>query len=255
MKTTHPLSFVRALFVVCACANVAQAQVDRSTLAGTVMDSTAAVLPGAAVEVVSTETGLARATVTESSGVYRVVGLGPGMYNVTVTFDGLNTKRIGDVRLRVGETRTLDVSLDVAGLETVVEVVERAPIADRSSAQQGTVVSSAELNKVAVNGRDWSSYMLLAPGAVDSGGGGQRAIRFMGRSKDDNNYVFDGIDATGVKEDPHLTALRTVISNDAIAEFRVAAGVFTAEYGNSIGGVVSLVSKSGTNSYRGGVFE
>lgn len=232
----------------------ALAQLDRSSLAGTVTDSTSGLLAGATVSVSSTATGDTRSAVTSASGVFRVVGLVPGTYAVEVAFDGFNNKRVSDVRLRAGETRTLDVTLDIAGQETTVLVVQQAPVADRSSAQQGAVISETELAKVPVNGRDWSSFMALAPGAVDSGGGGQRGIRFMGKSKDDNNYMFDGIDATGVKEGPHLTALRTVISNDAIAEFRVAAGAFTAEYGNSIAGVVSLVSKSGTNSFRGGSF-
>jgi outer membrane receptor protein involved in Fe transport len=222
---------------------------------GTVKDATAGVLPGATVEVRSRDTGASRVVTTEGAGTYRVAGLAPGLYTVEVSLDGFGTSRMSDVQLRVAETRTLDVVMQIANTETVIEVRELAPIADRSSAAQGMVVSSAELNKVPVNGRDWSAYMLLAPGAVDSGGGSQRSIRFMGRSKDDNNYVFDGIDATGVKEGPHLTALRTVISNDSIAEFRVTAGVFTAEYGNSIGGVVSLVSKSGTSQYHGGAFE
>jgi hypothetical protein len=233
----------------------AHAQVDRATLVGTVMDATSGVLPGATIDITSAETGLARTVVSENGGVYRAPGLAPGVYSMTISLDGFSPKQLTGIRLRVGETRTMDVGLELAGQEMLVQVTEQAPIADRSSAQQGTVVSAAELNKVPVNGRDWSSYMLLAPGAVDSGGGGQRAIRFMGRSKDDNNYMFDGIDATGVKEGPHLTALRTVISNDAIAEFRVASGVFTAEYGNSIGGVVSLVSKSGSNAMHGGLFE
>ena len=246
------------LLLLCAFLGVsipAFAQVDRATIAGTVKDVTSGVLPGADVVVRSVATGAIRTVVSEASGAYRVAGLSPGVYVVEISFPGFNSARVADVQLRVAETRTIDVTLQVAAAETVVDVREVAPIADRSSAQQGTVVSSAELNKIPVNGRDWSSYMLLAPGAVDSGGGSQRSIRFMGRSKDDNNYVFDGVDATGVKEGPHLTALRTVISNDAIAEFRVTAGVFTAEYGNSIGGVVSLVSKSGTNRHSGSVYE
>lgn len=230
------------------------AQVDRANLAGTITDTTAGVLGGATVDVTSTETGVVRSVVAGPSGVFRIVGLAPGSYVVQVSADGFSPKQVPSVRLRAGETRTIDVTLDVAGQTETVQVVQQAPIADRSSAQQGMVVSEAELAKVPVNGRDWSSYMALAPGAVDSGGGGQRSVRFMGKSKDDNNYVFDGIDATGVKEGPHLTALRTVISNDAIAEFRVAAGVFTAEYGNSIAGVVSLISKSGSNQFKGGLF-
>jgi hypothetical protein len=228
---------------------------DRAAVTGTVKDATAGVLPGATVEVRSLDTGASRVVTTEAAGSYRVAGLAPGRYTIEISLQGFGTSRLADVQLRVAETRTLDVVLEIAGAETIVEVHEVAPIADRSSAAQGMVVSSAELNKVPVNGRDWSAYMLLAPGAVDSGGGSQRSIRFMGRSKDDNNYSFDGIDATGVKEGPHLTALRTVISNDSIAEFRVSAGMFTAEYGNSIGGVVSLVSKSGSNEFHGGAYE
>jgi hypothetical protein len=164
---------------------------------------------------------------------------------------------VAEFRLSVGEIRKLDVNFSIQTQATVVqtEADYQSIVDDQTSARQGIVVGEKELKSIPVNGRDWSAYMLLAPGAVDSGGGSQRSIRVMGRSKDDNNFVFDGIDATGVKEGPHLVALRTVISNDAISEFKVTSGLYTAETGFGIGAQVSLVSKSGTNTFHGGLFE
>jgi hypothetical protein len=97
--------------------------------------------------------------------------------------------------------------------------------------------------------------MTLAPGAINVGGGDQRSIRFVGRSRDDNNYTFDGMDASGVQEQPQKSDVRLNISLDSIAEFRVNSAVYTAESGGGGGAQINVVSKSGTNAFHGSAFE
>ncbi len=231
------------------------AQIDRATVTGTAFDPSGAAIPGVAIEVRNLDTGFALKAVSAGAGSFTVVGLPLGRYTMSADKDGFRSWKITEFKLSVGEIRKLDVNLGVNTQQAAIEVTDDQVPVDQTSARQGIVVGANELRNIPINGRDWASYMLLAPGAVDSGGGSQRSIRVMGRSRDDNNFVFDGIDATGVKEGPHLAALRTVISNDAISEFKVTSGMYTAETGFGIGAQVSLVSKSGTNSFHGGLFE
>src|SRR5207244_6736723 len=118
----------------------------------------------------------------------------------------------------------------------------------------GGVVGSNQVRSIPLNGRNWADLMWLVPGAIDAGSGGggdQRNIRFSGRSRDDNNYTFDGIDNSGVQEQAQKSDTRLGVSMDAIAEFRVNSAVDTAESGSAAGGQVHVVSKTGSNSFHG----
>jgi len=129
---------------------------------------------------------------------------------------------------------------------------------DRTSAEVSGVVETQQLRSLPLNGRDWADMMLLVPGAIDSGsgnGGDQRNIRFAGRSIDDNNYTFDGIDNSGVQEQAQKANTRLGVSLDAVAEFRVSSAVYTAESGAAGGAQINIVSKTGSNQFHGGGFE
>src|SRR5688500_1167523 len=97
--------------------------------------------------------------------------------------------------------------------------------------------------------------MLLAPGAINTGDGTHLSTRFVGRARDDNNWTFDGIDATGVKDPRQDSAARLIISSESIAEFRVSSSLYSAESGAAAGGQVQLISKTGTNTFRGTAFD
>src|SRR5207249_2778384 len=112
-----------------------------------------------------------------------------------------------------------------------------------------------QLENIPINGRNWATLETLAPGAINAGIGGQRDIRFVGRGRDDNNFTFDGIDATGVQEQSQKADARLNISLESIAEFRVESAVYTAESGASGGAQVNAVSKTGTNNFHGALFE
>jgi hypothetical protein len=233
----------------------AAAQVDRATLTGTVTDVTGAVVPGAKVEALSTATALHREVLTGAAGTYQMPALPIGNYTVTISKAGLETVQFKDVELSVGQSRTVDARMGVGGVETQVEVVAAAAPVNLTSAEVGGVIESQQVRDIPLNGRNWASLMTLAPGAINVGGGSQTSIRFVGRSRDDNNFTFDGIDASGVQEQPQKADARLNISLDSIAEFRVNSAVYTAESGTTGGAQVNVVSKSGSNTFHGGSFE
>ncbi len=231
------------------------AQVDRATLTGTVTDPTGAVIPGAKVEVTAPATGLRREMLSSDSGTYSFSALPIGTYVVTASQQGFNSVTIKDVQLGVGETRTLDIRMEVSGGATVVTVETTASAVERESATVGTVIGSQHTREIPLNGRHWASLMALAPGAINTGDGSQQTIRFVGRARDDNNWTLDGLDATGVKDPRQEAALRLVISTDSIAEFRVNSTLYSAESGGGAGAQINVVSKSGTNEFHGSMFE
>ena len=230
-------------------------QVDQATLGGTLSDSSEAVLPGAKVELVSQETGLRREAQTRANGAY-VFSLVPiGVYTVTARQEGFRTVTFKDVRLGVGDNRTLNIQMDVSTIETQIVVGDTLAPMESTSAVVGTVIGGQQMRDIPLNGRHWASLMALAPGAINTGEGNQQSIRFVGRARDDNNWTFDGLDATGVKDPRQEAALRLVISTDSIAEFRVNSTLYSAESGSGAGAQVNLVSKSGSNEFHGSVFE
>lgn len=231
------------------------AQVDRATLSGSITDSSGAVIAGAKIEVVSQETGLRREMLSTETGAYTFSQLPIGVYTVTVSQTGFRTVIVRDLRLGVGDNRALNLEMEVSSVETTVSVEDILTPLESTSPVIGTVIGSQQVREIPLNGRHWASLMMLAPGAINTGDGSQQTIRFVGRARDDNNWTFDGLDATGVKDPRQEAALRLVISTDAIAEFRVNSTLYSADQGNGAGGQVNIVSKSGTNEFHGSVFE
>ncbi len=250
------LSFATAFLVLLVSAGTpaAYAQVDRAVLEGTISDPSGSVIVGASVKVVAVDTGLQEEQKTNSKGYYRFSGLPVGAYTTTVNNTGFQTKVVEDVILRVGQTRTLDVTLAVGAANEQIEVKASTGPSDRSSAEAATVIDTEQISQLPNNGRDWASFTLLAPFAQDDGGGDQRTIRFAGRARDDNNFSIDGVDAGGIQEQAQKSQTRLQISQDAIEEYRVNSALYDAEYGTQAGGQVDVVTKSGTNDWHGTVF-
>jgi Carboxypeptidase regulatory-like domain/TonB dependent receptor len=258
MPCTHPDSFRRLFLrglVVFLFASCLEAQIDRATLTGTVFDSTGAVIRDADIEAKNQATGVESELETNSQGLYRIPGLAVGTYTVKVSHPGFTTAEYKDVVLLVGQTRTLDAHLKVGAVMQKV-VVEVAPTAlEETSPEMAGVIRNQQIQALPVNGRNWASLLLLAPGAIDDGGGDQRTIRFAGRARDDNNYTMDGVDATGIQEQAQKSTTRLQISEEAVSEYRVSSMLYTAEHGAGAGGQVDLVSKTGSNEFHGSIFE
>ncbi len=265
MKSNHSVStfsrilrFGLMLAIGIAVALIAQprafAQVDRAELEGTVTDPSGSVVVGATVKIVATDTGLTAEQPTSSKGYYRFPGIAVGPYTVTVTSTGFKTKVVEGVIVRIGQTHTLDVQLAVGAINEQIDVKATNAPADRTSAEASTVIDTEQIANLPNNGRDWSSFTLLAPFAQDDGGGDQRTIRFAGRARDDNNFSIDGVDAGGIQEQAQKSQTRLQISQDAIEEYRVNSALYDAEYGTQAGGQIDVETKHGTNDYHGSVF-
>jgi len=243
-----------ALFLQMALALGVFAQVDRATLEGTVTDPSGAAVAGAAVKISAVETGLTQDRTTNNNGYYRFPGIAIGDYTVFVSYKGFKTKVIEDVRVQVGQTRTLDVALEIGDTSEKIEVQVQLTPDERSSAESSVVIGTDQIENLPLNGRNWANLTRLAPWAQDDGGGDQRTIRFAGRGRDDNNFSFDGVDATGIQEQAQKAEVRLQVSPDAIAEYRVSSALYDAEYGSQAGGQIDIVTKSGTNDYHGSVY-
>jgi hypothetical protein len=246
--------FFLVIFVALATCRV-YGQIDRANLNGTVTDPSGASVPNAQVELVAPDTGFKRQAMTGTGGVYSIGSLPNGTYDLTVSANGFNTLQEKGIQLSVGQTRTVNVQLEVGAPTTMIEVRSTVAALDSNDAEISTVIRTRQVEDIPLNGRDWALLMTLAPGAVNLGAGGQRDLRFVGRGIDDSNYTFDGVDATGVQEQSQKVGVRLAISLESIAEFRVSSSVYTADQGGSAGAIVSIVSKTGTNLFHGGFFE
>jgi hypothetical protein len=231
------------------------AQADRATLSGTITDASGGVIAGANVLIRQLATAFERRAVANNAGIFQAPGLPVGEYSISVEKQGFSMAKVERIQLAVGQRATVNVRLEVSSISTQLEVVAQAVELDKSSAEISGVISGQDLYNIPLNGRNWTAFMALAPGAVNTGEGNQGSIRYFGRSRDENNYTFDGVDATGVKDPRQEANLRLNISLDSIAEFRVSTSLYTAESGNGAGGQMNLVSRSGTNDIHGGAFE
>jgi hypothetical protein len=231
------------------------AQIDRASLNGTVSDSSGAVIPNVKVDATSAETGKQREVVTNTQGIYLIPALPVGHYTIVFSHNGLETVRNEGVLVLVGQRLTLNAQMVIGPQTTAVEVKATAPLLDSNSAEMSGVVGTAAIENLPVNGRNWANLLVLAPGAIDDGGGNQRTIRFAGRARDDNNYMFDGVDATGIQEQAQKSTTRLQVSEDAVEEYRVNSALYDAEYGAGAGGQVDIVTKSGGNRFHGDGFE
>jgi hypothetical protein len=229
----------------------AAAQTSNATLQGTVSDAQGGVLPGVDIDLTAPATGLQRSVVTNSAGVFFFNFLPAGTYVLTAELSGFKSVRRGDMRLEIGQNLQVNLTLEVGRMEEVVTVESSAPPLDRTSPSIGTVIQADQLKELPLAGRHWAGLMLLAPGAINTGEGTHLSTRFVGRARDDNNWTFDGVDATGVKDPRQDSTARLIISTESIAEFRVSSALYSAEAGSAAGGQVQLISKTGTNRFHG----
>lgn len=237
--------------------SISWSQIDRTELNGTVTDASGAVIAGTLITVTQEGTNQVRMIRTDAHGQYVVSSLPIGRFSIIFSQDGFQETRVADVDLHSGDVRTINVKLAVGTIAQTVGVeadTEGAQL-NKSDATLGGTIQSVQISKIPLNGRNITNLELLAPGAIDSGSGAQSSIRFSGNGTDDNNFRLDGVDASGVFHASLKSALRLQFSTEAIAEFKVNSGAYTADTGGSAGGQVSLISKTGTNELHGSVFD
>ncbi len=256
LRSFFPSSALTLSALLLACfASQGIAQVDRAGLNGTVTDSSGRVLPQTRVTAVHNATGLRRETTSSSSGTYDIPELPVGGYTITFAHQGFKELTFVGVHQEIGRTRTLDATLRVSGAQERVEVSSSSELMDKTSDALGVSISRTQANELPLNGRNWANLTAFQPSAVDTGGSNQRSIRFAGRGRDDDNFTYDGIDATNIINQPQQPYVRLAIPLDTIDEFRVDAVLSTAEAGATAGPQLAVTSSSGTNQFHGNAFE
>src|ERR1700730_7205905 len=254
-------------FVLCLFVSVpVHAQVTGATLSGTVTDASGAVIANAQVAIKNTATGISKDATTDSAGFYTVPNLQAGPYEVKVTAAGFNTA-VSTVTLAVGAQQTLNVPMKVGETSQTVQVTEAAPQIDLTSSTLTGQVESRTVEDLPLNGRDWTSLATLHPGVAliaeqldySTSGRGNRGfgaeLTISGQRTTYNNYRLDGISVNDYANSGPGNVIGSALGVDAIQEFSVLTGGFSAEYGKAAGGVINAITKSGTNAFHGDVYE
>jgi hypothetical protein len=239
----------------------AHAQVSSAEIGGVVTDSSGAILPGANVLIVNQGTGAKRSTETNQSGTFVVPALEPGNYRVTVEAASFRKVVADHVTLNVGDRKTLNFSLTVGETTQTVTVTSTGELINATSADISTVINEDEVKNLPLNGRDPSSLVLLTTGVSNvlstnagwlqasiptetaaSAGGGRQGSTY---------YLLDGVP----NMDTYVLSAAPFPNADATQEFRIISNNYGAEYGFAPSAVVSIQTKSGTDSFHGALFE
>src|SRR5688500_5508211 len=246
------------LTLLLATPNPAWAQAGTAGLAGTVKDPQGASVPGATVTAMNTATGATRHVATNQEGAFNLPGLAPGTYTVKVELGGFKTVQHENVPLRVDTTTQIDAVMQVGGFGETVTVTESTPIINTTDASVGHALDAKTIATLPVEGRNVVHLLSLQPGAVfiptaNANTVDPRYGAVSGSRADQQNVTLDGIDVN----DPQLQAAYTSavrMTQEALQEFKVSTTNYGAEQGRSSGAQVSLVTRSGTNSYKGSAY-
>ncbi len=261
MNTIFRACRIFLALLILSLAGVATAQLDTGSIQGTVRDTTGAAVPNASVVVVNEGTLQAYRTKSNGSGEYNVPSLPVGSYRVSATYQGFGTSNVLGVALNASEQHRADVVLRPGADTQSVTVTANQAQVNTLSADLGTTIDADRIANLPLNGRDFADLLALVPGSVTSGQFGQTSLGGAETSFAGVNILLDGADATRI--DTNATSMQlgrgsariTRASVDSIAEFHVLQGNFSAEYGRSIGDVVNVITKSGTNNLHGEAFE
>ena len=260
--SSRVLSALLLLSILCFSPNILRADVTGS-ISGVVHDSTGAVVAGSRVIVENTLTNFHQETVSGADGSYRLLALPAGVYKLTVTAKGFKTYSTTDITVKVNDELALDVTLSVGSATEIISVEANAVQVQTESTQLGDVIDSKKMLALPLNGRSYIDLLGLQAGVAPSTAGtigGDRPvsgnlnagnISVNGQRETANAFLVNGGD---VSEGRNLGA-GLVPNLDSIEEFRLITNSFDAEYGKFSGAVVNAITKTGTNSFHGDVFE
>jgi hypothetical protein len=236
-------------------------QTGTGDISGSVTDSSGAVVSGATVTVSNPATGFSRVLKTNDQGLYSAPALIPGSYTVKVEMQGFQAQTRSNVLLQVGQTAVIDFSLAVGNVAEVIEVTGGAPVLETETTSVGTVIENKRIVELPLNGRNYLQLASLIPGATTNGPASSQGQQRMGGARNSfalnvagqrvhfNHYALDGMENT----DPNFNTYLFLPSIDALQEFKVESGLFSAEYGRAIA-QVNVSTKSGQNQFHGVAF-
>ena len=263
VRWLRTLSYVTltGLFFLLVTTPKAFAQVDEGSITGTVQDTSGAVVPGAHVTLLNKDQGLTLETVTNSGGAYSFSPVRIGNYEVSATAKGFSKTTQQNLTVNVSQNLLVNIQLKPGAATETVEVTEAPPQLQTEDASVGQTVDEKTVNSLPLNGRNFTFLAQLGAGAqtpqADTrGNAASGAFSANGLRPSQNNYLLDGIDNNSNAVDfLNGTNFAVLPPVDAVAEFKVQTGEFSAELGRSAGAVMNATIKSGTNGFHGAVWE
>jgi len=246
MKVTMRRSLPAALVLIAVFGIAAQAQVITATIRGKVVDQQGGVLPGATVTARQLETNVKKSVVTTELGQFYLPSLPAGRYELTVTLSGfLPLQRTLD--LTVGMDIALDLTLKVGGPETAVTVTGEALVLETTKPVVGETINREQVDNLPTVNRDFTSLALLAPGVTSGVGGNGPSLSFNAQRGYQNGVFVDG--ASNIWQ--YYGRQASTFSQDWIQEFQVMTNSFSAEFGSASGGILNVITRSGSNDFHG----
>lgn len=248
------------LAIAFAVSILAQAGGSTAEIKGRVTDPNGAVVAGATVTATDADKGVTRTTTTDGEGNYLFLNLAPGRYNIRVQATGFGPQVKNGTQVTVGQTADLDFTLKVGDATAVVEVTSDPLVIETDKTQQSTTINERFIRDLPIDRRDYLTFTLLTPGVVDSNALAdnsdfrvaqtpQSGISFYGNNGRGNSVTVDGAEAND-----QGGGVRSTLSQEAVQEFQINRSNYNAELGGASGGVINIVSKTGTNNFRGSVF-
>ena len=240
------------------------AQVTTATIAGVVQDASGAVIPGVSVTTRNVDTGITRTVTTDEGGRYTLPDLTVGNYEVEAQLPGFQTEVRSGITLSVGRSAVVNFALKVGQLSDKVTITEEAPLVESTTAAMSSLVDERTIRDLPLNGRSWDNLALLQPGVVSVGAGqGSPAFDFgtgvrfnvNGSRAYANSFLLDGTDINDHANGTPGGSAGTNLGVDGVQEFKINTLVSPAEFGRSSGGVISAVTRAGTNDFHGAAFE
>ena len=258
MLVTKTIQLTFVLIVILSFTNIVfgQAQSAAADLQGSIKDTTGAVVPNATVTARNPATNLTRSTTSNDEGFYRIVNLTPGDYDITVEAANFKKAVLTKVTLTVGQSAQLDVSLEPGQISESVTISDAtSDIIETTKTSVATTIDQQRINNLPINERNYLSFALTTSTVGRDNGrpigpAPTTGLNFGGQRGRSNLVQVDGADNT----DNSVNASRSTVSQEAVQEFQVVTNSFAPEFGRSAGGVVNVVTKSGTNDFHGNVF-
>jgi hypothetical protein len=275
--TLRRTAFPLFLLVLCWLALVpfSLGQSEAATLSGLITDPQGKVVPAVAVEVTNVDTNVSVHQGTNSSGLYVVVGLKPGRYRVSVTKEGFRRIDLTDLVLNVQDVLSRNFQLQLGPVLASITVVADATNINTTDGSVSTIVDHSYIENMPLNGRSFQDLILLTPGVVTNspqspgvaGGSGEFSVN--GQRTESNYYTVDGVSAStgtypgyigpelsgSVPTSTSLGTTQSLVSVDALEEFRVQSSTYSAEYGRNPGGQFSFATRSGANKWHGTAYD
>jgi hypothetical protein len=265
----RPALLCLALILLCGIS--LRAQDPNASVSGRVQDPSSGVVPGTHVTVINDATNVVYSGITNEAGVYSIPSVPPGKYHIQVSKNGFKNMIKPDVILHVQDAPTINFTLEVGAASESVTVEGGAPLVDTESGSVGTVIDQKFVSNLPMNGRSFNTLLQLTPGVVITPNANPGQFSISGQRTDSNYFQVDGVSANfGISTSPQFLlqngnggvqafnafgGTSSLVSVDAMQEFRVETSSFAPEYGRTPGGQVLITTRSGTNQFHGTAFD